>query len=134
MEPILLAANAVNETELMWTVTASGILVVFGVLILLVAIFYLFGAVMNKGKKKDKKSAAVKTEKVIKNAPAPVASKPAPVVEQGISPEIVAAISAAIAYSEGGAQYTIRSIKRQQRTSGRPAWAMAGIADNTRPF
>ncbi len=56
----------------------------------------------------------------------------APVVEAGIDEETVAAITAAIvAYEqETGKTMRIRSIQRTQR----PAWAAAGIAENTRPF
>lgn len=130
MNPSLLAI----DNELMWTVTVAGISIVFGVLLLLVGIFYLFGVVMKKsgGKSGDKKLEKI-TKTVKKQSPPKAAVAPvAPVIEQGIPGEVVAAISAAIAQLEGGA-FTIRSIKRQS-TSGRPVWANAGIMDGTRPF
>lgn len=134
MNPILLATNDPS----MWTVTVAGISIVFSVLLLLVGIFYLFGAVMKKsnGQSKDKNEAKVaklaKKEEKAKQAAPKLTAAVAPVIEQGISGEVVAAISAAIAHLEGG-NVTIRSIKKQA-TNGRPAWATAGIMDATRPF
>ncbi len=53
----------------------------------------------------------------------------------GVSAEIVAAISGAIAVICGEG-YTVKSIKRSSRavTSGRSAWSTAGLLDNTRAF
>lgn len=61
--------------------------------------------------------------------PAPT---PIPVVEQGISGEVVAAITAAIVASEGKG-VTVHSIKRKN-IGGRNPWAQAANMDNTRPF
>ena len=61
-----------------------------------------------------------------------VASAPSPVIEQGISGEVVAAITAAIVASEGTG-VTVRSI-RKKKVSGRNPWAYAANIDNTRPF
>lgn len=127
------------DNGLMWTVTAAGITIVFAVLLVLVMIFYLFGFIMKratsgegKKSKKEKVETSVKTEKPAVFAPkAPPAIK---VIDDGVPPEVVAAISAAVAAYNDGNQYTIRSIKKQQVSAGRPAWSMAGVADNTRPF
>jgi hypothetical protein len=61
-----------------------------------------------------------------------------PVVEQGISGEVVAAISAAVYEIEGsGAKIAsitpVRSTKKNPIT-GRNPWANAAVIDNTRPF
>lgn len=137
MNPILLAEG----TELMWTVTISGIGIVFAVLLLLVGVFYLFGSVMKRtgGKKHNSQKAVNSKPKTKKEQPKQAAFTPKQppaiqVVEDGVPLEVVAAITAAIAETEGGRSYTIRSIRRQQPAGSRPAWAMAGIADNTRPF
>lgn len=127
------------DNGLMWTVTAAGISIVFTVLLVLVMIFYLFGFIMQKaskgnGKKakKEKTEVTAKADKQVTSvSKAPPAIK---VIEDGVSPEVVAAISAAVAAYNDGNQYTIRSIKKQQVSAGRPAWSMAGVADNTRPF
>lgn len=65
--------------------------------------------------------------------PVPVAPAPAvPYVEPGISGEVVAAIAAAVAVTEGG-NAVIRSVKRKN-VGGRNPWAHAANIDNTRPF
>lgn len=122
------------QNELTWekaiTVTFSGICIVFGALIFLVLIFWLFSKVF--GRKKKTKSgdgkAIVTQEKAVKT---PAKVQKAPVVQDGIEEEVVAAITAAITAFHGGA-FTVRSINRRQQ--GRPAWANAGILENTRPF
>lgn len=128
LHSLALDFSAIDWT-LTGTVTLAGLLIVFVVLVLLVGLFYLFGRVFS-GKPKKEKVKVVKNENSKKTAPLP---PPAPVVEQGISGEVVAAIAAAIACCEGSGQYVIKSIRRQH-TTGRPAWASAGIAENTRPF
>lgn len=95
--------------------------------------------------KRDAKKAAKLAEKngasaetaVISNTPKQAventtAPAPLPVVEQGISGEIVAAITAAIVASEGTG-VVVRSIKKK-KISGRNPWAQAANMDNTRPF
>ena len=71
-------------------------------------------------------------------APAPkaVASNAnAPQVEAGISGEVVAAIAAAIAVSEGEGA-VVKSIRKVNvvNVKGRNPWANAAVYDNTRPF
>jgi hypothetical protein len=51
--------------------------------------------------------------------------------EDEVPPEIVAAISAAIAYLYPGAQ--VRKVRRSSANS-RNVWQMAGLLENTRPF
>lgn len=53
------------------------------------------------------------------------------VLQNGVSPEIVAAISAAVAYLYPGAQ--VRAVRRSSENS-RNGWQMAGLLENTRPF
>ncbi|MDE7124706.1 MAG: hypothetical protein K2N83_04385, partial [Eubacterium sp.] len=118
--------------------------------IVLIGVFSGFGALISKLEGAAKKRAARKVErkaakKAEKNgakeasviSEAPVAAKvkaaPAPVVEQGISGEIVAAITAAITASEGTNQFVIRSVKKKNVGSRNP-WARAAVTDNTRSF
>ncbi len=54
------------------------------------------------------------------------------VVSTGIPGEVIAAISAAV-YCMFGEGAKVMSVRRQQRT-GRSAWNMAGLLENTRPF
>ncbi|MDE6752512.1 MAG: OadG family protein [Eubacterium sp.] len=124
------------------TVVLAGVGIVLGVLIVLIFVFGAFGNVVSKleksaKEKKAKKDAAkaaknVKETPVTKTAPA-VKEAPTPVIEQGISGEIVAAITAAVTACEGSNQFVIRSVKRKDVGSRNP-WARAAVNDNTRSF
>lgn len=142
MSPILLMApdGSVTFTA---TVVIAGVFIVVGVLLLLILVFYAFGMMVSKaeqrGKKKaEQKSAQKASHKASVPVPpvvkAPVAVPPsAPMqVEPGISGEVVAAIAAAVAVSEGPGA-TVRAIKKKN-VSGRNPWAFAAVSDNTRPF
>ena len=61
-------------------------------------------------------------------APAPAAPR-APQVEAGIPPEVVAVIAAAVC-AMGGGKYTLKAVRRADRS----AWARAGVLDVTEPF
>ena len=61
-------------------------------------------------------------------AAAPAAPR-APQVEAGIPPEVVAVIAAAV-YAMGGGKYTLKAVRRADRS----AWARAGALDVTEPF
>ena len=64
--------------------------------------------------------------------PAPKAASAAPrapQVEAGIPPEVVAVIAAAV-YAMGGGKYTLKAVRRADRS----AWARAGAFDVTEPF
>lgn len=122
----------INWTET-WSVVLVGLVVVFAVLLILVTICWAMGKIFssvsggNGGEKKASKKAEA--------APAPAVKKEAaaPVVEEGISDEVVAAISAAIACMMGsGKTFALRSVSRAR--GARSAWSAAGLAENTRPF
>ncbi len=108
-----------------------GFTVVFGVLLLLTGIFKVFGLVGGTFSKDTQKPKA--DTPALTKAPVSVPPKKAPVVQAGISDEVVAAIAAAVAMmSADGKTYAVRRISRA--SGGRSAWAAAGIADNTRSF
>ncbi|MBR2916115.1 MAG: OadG family protein [Clostridia bacterium] len=121
-----------------------GFTVVFIGLILLVTIFSIMGLIFksvskSSAKKEEKKKA--KTDKKGSEKKTVVTEKkeesvaPVPVVEDGISDDVVAVIAAAIAsMSDGETRYAVRSIKKTRNIGGRPAWAMAGIRENTTSF
>ncbi len=117
-------------------VVLTGFVIVFAMLILLIFIIKIYSTIVSKaqnaGKGKKKKSA--KEEPV--KSPAPVTAKAAAAVqtsEDGISDEVVAVISAAVATMYGSpSKAKIKSIKKSN--GGRSAWANAGVLDNTRPF
>lgn len=156
MSPILMLV-ADRSALFTTTVVVSGILIVVGVLFLLIGVFQLFGIIVpkinqkaieneekraaRKAKRAAKKAAklaekngeaeqAVASEEPVTNTQQP--AEPSPVVEQGISGEVVAAITAAIVASEGTG-VTVRSIKKK-KVCGRNPWAQAANIDNTRPF
>jgi Na+-transporting methylmalonyl-CoA/oxaloacetate decarboxylase gamma subunit len=140
------------------TVVIAGISIVVGVLLLLILVFKLFGMLMPKIEARvtarEEKRAIKKAEKQarklakqaekngepvveqpktdVAKAPVQAIPTPAPVVEAGISNEVVAAIAGAIVATEGQG-VVVRSIKRKN-VAGRNPWAHAANVDNTRPF
>lgn len=138
----------VTESLSPGVVAITGIAIVFLVLVFLVLVISIFGAIGRKtGKKNDKKAvksqpkAAAKPTTQVKNV-VPVAAAPVPgkmvktpvimEIEDGITGDVVAAIAAAVATVSEGRNVSIRSIRRDK--SARPAWASAGVMENTRPF
>lgn len=120
-----------NPEPSVGVVVATGLILVFGVLVLLYLLITLEGIIFTSVDRRKKGAPAPKKEA----APAPVkaAAPKAPVVEAGIPGEVVAAIAAAIACMDGGEHYTLRSVKRT-RVSGRSAWGQAGVVAYTEPF
>ena len=120
--------------ELVGTVVFTGLVVVFVALILLVLFVSLFGKIFDyinmPKEKKQKLNSESEKDNVINNLSA------VPDVEDGISDEIVAVISAAVATlnsNSNGITYSVKSIKKSDNSSRR-AWANAGIMENSRPF
>ena len=103
-------------------------------LILLIFIIKIYGAIIQKAQNAGKKSKEKKAETVAET-PAPVVAAPvAPAQADGVSDEVVAVISAAVATMYGSSEKArIKSIKKSS-DGGRSAWAKAGVLDNTRPF
>lgn len=118
------------------SVVITGIVVVFIGLILLIFFVFLYGkifeAINNKKSEKSKKILESKAP-VIKTQESSAAAS-VPVVEDGIDEEIVAVITAAIAAmsADSGKKMMLKSVKYAKPS--RPAWANAGIIENTRPF
>lgn len=113
-------------------VTITGIVLVFAILVLLMAIITLEGKIFDA--MNDKKAAA-KAAPTAAAKPAAPAAKPAaaqapaaPQVEQGIPADVVAAIMAAI-YSMGNGKYVLKAVRR-----GKNGWGKAGVNDTTAPF
>jgi len=126
------------------TVLVTGVLVVFLVLIMLVLLIMLMGKVVssfsNRGSSPTsggKASSQTQVQAAPKPAAPIVKAQPKPSVQADDGDEVIAVISAAIAaimQEEGvpAGGYTVRSIKRAREA--RPAWAMAGMQQNTHPF
>lgn len=121
------------------TVLLTGLVVVFLVLILLTLLIKGYGSAihhMTNGKKggKGKAEKSVNEIKPANNSVAKaIASAPVPAAS-GIPQEIVAVIAAAVACMDGGASYSVKSIKKAAPAASRNAWNMAGLLENTRPF
>ncbi|MFZ2539422.1 MAG: OadG family transporter subunit [Oscillospiraceae bacterium] len=119
-------------------VVIVGLVVVFAVLLILVVLCELMGNTFknidkNKKAKLDAKTNETKEDKATSNSVIKAVANATPVVESGITDDVVAAISAAIACIMGsGNKFAVKSINRVK--GSRPAWNMAGIAENTRPF
>ena len=111
-------------------VTITGIVLVFLILILLMAIITLEGKIfdsMNAKKKADKEAAKAPAAQPA----APVqqaAAAPAPQVEEGIPGDVIAAIMAAI-HAMGNGKYTLKAVRRSKN-----GWGNAGVNDTTAPF
>lgn len=141
MDLINLATSVTPDRSIGFTVTViiAGLGVVLGTLAILIVVFYAFGAIMTKTQKasknkKTKKDAVIAPQTT---APAPKTQAPAPVAQQGVSGEIVAAISAAVYAMEGNSNSVITSItpvRKQNPITGRNPWSNAAVIDNTRPF
>ena len=113
-------------------VTITGIVLVFAILVLLMAIITLEGKIFDA---MNGKKAAAKPAPTVAAKPAAPAAKPAaaqapaaPQVEQGIPADVVAAIMAAI-YSMGNGKYVLKAVRR-----GKNGWGKAGVNDTTAPF
>lgn len=120
-------------------VTITGIVLVFAILVLLMAIITLEGKIfdgMNAKKAAAKAAAAAPKAAAKPAAPAakPAAAAPAPAaasapqVEAGIPGDVVAAIMAAV-YALGNGKYTLKAVRR-----GANGWGKAGVNDTTAPF
>ena len=116
-------------------VTITGIVLVFLILVLLMAIITLEGKIFDamNGKKAAAKAAPTVAAKpaapAAKPAAAPVQqAAPAPQVEEGIPGDVVAAIMAAI-HAMGNGKYTLKAVRR-----GKNGWGKAGVNDTTAPF
>ncbi len=122
------------DWQLAGTVIFTGTVIVFVALFILIGLCYLTGAFF---KSLDRSNQARESQKTDEPVATPVKTQvqaTLPTVEEGIEEETVAAIMAAIAVAMGGEakNYAVKSIRRSN--GGRPVWAQAGLADNTRPF
>ena len=120
-------------------VTITGIVLVFLILILLMAIITLEGKIFdNINNKKNGKPAAPKAP-AAKAAPAPAAKPAAPAAKAdngSIPGEVIAAISAAVAtvMGSGAVIHGIRRVSKPAAGSRRGSWGDAGVREHTTPF
>lgn len=113
----------------------TGMVVVFIGLILLILCVMIYGKIFQSiNNKNEKKAQDAKAEKATESVKTIVKTTPAVSVEDGIDEEVVAVISAAVVAmgAKSGKKMLVKSVRNAKPS--RPAWANAGIADNTRPF
>jgi Na+-transporting methylmalonyl-CoA/oxaloacetate decarboxylase gamma subunit len=110
-------------------ITITGIVLVFAILVLLMAIITLEGKIFDgMNARKAAAKAAPKAPAAKPAAPVQQAAAPAPVVEEGIPGDVVAAIMAAI-HAMGNGKYTLKAVRRSKN-----GWGKAGVNDTTAPF
>ncbi|MCR5652744.1 MAG: OadG family protein [Ruminococcus sp.] len=128
-----------------FTISASmlltGFAIVFGVLLLLIFIIWLYGTIVSnaqnkaaqrKADKELRKQKELLSEEKPQPKPVSVVEKQPVVESDGVSDEIVAVISAAVYTMYGSKQKVkIKSIKRRKTQS---AWAKAAMLENNQPF
>ena len=137
MELFALATSITADRTL--TFTATVVIAGLGiVLVTLAVLIVVFGNIVSKSQNKSKKKAVEAQQKEmqqVSTAPAVKAALVAKPAQQGISGEVVAAISAAV-YALEGEGAVIRSItpKKQSPIGVRNPWAQAAVIENTRPF
>ena len=128
-----------SSVEFTSTVVIVGFGSVIAALILLIIIFNIFGKIMTfasslkEKRKKENDSPApqgVPAPPVIKSGEVP----PPPQIEEGIAPEVIAAISAAICAYEGEGVKITSLRRRQPKSTAYNPWAFAAQSANTRPF
>ncbi len=111
-------------------VTASGIVIVFTMLVLLVIVISIFGGIMDRinGVKKEKPVKKTESAPVVEAAPV--------VTVEEDDDEIIAVIAAAVdaIYADSGVKPVIRRIRPAASKGTRSAWASAGVFENTRAF
>ena len=110
-------------------ITITGIVLVFAILVLLMAIVTLEGKIFDgMNVKKAAAKAAVQRAHEAKPAATVQKAAPAPGVEERIPGYVVAAIMAAI-HAMGNGKYTLKAVRRS-----RNGWSKAGVNDTTAPF
>jgi len=151
MDSFALKTAIVPDSSPMFTLTLviAGFLGVLLLLTVLIIVFSTFSKTISKtqtkkGKKKVEKAVMTEDLKVVSpfanaaSAHVPQASVSG--AEQGISEEVVAAISAAVYMMEGenavvsGIAPVAAKPMRRNPINTRNPWAMAAIAQNTKPF
>ena len=122
-----LVGEKIMDMNLAINVVFCGVAIVFLMLILLIAVMYIFGLTFSK--KSKEKTVEPVLEKKVEKTVEPITA----MVVDDLDDETVAAITAAIYCLYNGSDVTPK-ITFIKPANARPAWAKAGIAQNTRAF
>lgn len=121
-----------QKVQLSIIILLTGLVIVFAMLIFLTFVIKGYGAVVRSlqpNQNDQQNNIAPVTPSASPAAiPAAVAS-----VQDGISEETVAAISAAVYFLYGASAGKVTSIRRAVQPN-RSAWGMTGLLESTRPF
>ncbi len=117
-----------------WTVLITGFVVVFAVLILLIVIIKVYSSIVHSCEVKAKERKERKSKKDDDDTPKGTgvgggsATSPA---TNGVSPEVLACIAAAVEFMYGTGSVRIKNIRK---APARSAWSNAGVVANTSKF
>ncbi|MBQ1389575.1 MAG: OadG family protein [Clostridia bacterium] len=129
-----------SEMKVGLIILLTGIVVVFGVLVLLIFIIKMYSTAVSNAQSRIEQSKTTKEPKPVKVAeskPEPIEKAQTEQPDDTIPGEIIAAIAAAVDTVFGEGAVTVTSVKKakRQNSSGRyNAWRSAGMAENTRAF
>lgn len=117
-----------------WTVLVTGFVVVFAVLLLLIAIIKIYSSIVHFFEVKAKERKERKAKKDDDDTPKGTGvggGTSAGATTNGVSPEVLACIAAAVEFMYGQGNVRIKNIRKAPAKS---AWAKAGVVANTSTF
>ena len=116
-----------------WTVLITGFVVVFAVLILLIVIIKVYSSIVHSCEVKAKERKERKSKKDDDDTPkgTGVGGGSAAPATNGVSPEVLACIAAAVEFMYGTGSVRIKNIRK---APARSAWSNAGVVANTSKF
>lgn len=114
-----------------WTVLITGFVVVFAVLILLIVIIKIYSTIVYNIQNKPKKEKSKKDDDDTPKGTGVGGGTQTGAISNGVSPEVLACIAAAVEFIYGQGNVRIKNIKK---APARSVWASAGVVSNTRSF
>jgi sodium pump decarboxylase gamma subunit len=121
----------------MVAVVLTGMLVVFAAILILIFVIWAMGKFFDSLNQKKLAEAKASAPKPAVAQPKPKAEPVKAIAQTTDDDDVIAVIASAVAMMSlsDGKNYRVKSVKAiKSATSGRPAWSMAGLRENTRPF